>query len=62
MIHEFELAVLVHELHEDHGPRAVLATSLDEPVAVRVHHHVHAAELVGDDFTVPEINKQINQS
>ena len=42
-----EPSVDVFQLHQDHEPRSVVAATRDEAFAMGVHHHEHAASLVG---------------
>ena len=52
VIDEGQPSVDVFQLHQDHGPRTVVAATRYEAFAMGVHHHEHAASPVGDDFPV----------
>jgi len=51
-VNKGEAAVYVLQLHQYHGTGAIVAATRDEPFAMAVHNHEHAACLVGYDFAI----------
>ena len=52
VVNKGEVAVYVLQFHQYHGARTVVATTRNEALAMRVHHHEHASQGVCQNLTV----------